>query len=94
MYSSTLSLTSTLGVDGWLVPRPGCFTAGKETGYPLYSRLVSPRAGLGGCGKYRLPTEIPSPDRPVRSESLYRQSYPGLRLYITDILMYYLFTYP
>jgi len=31
---------------------------------------VSPTAGLDGCG-------IRSPDRPARSELLYRLSYPG-----------------
>ena len=40
---------------------------------------MSPRAGLDECGKSR-PTGIRSPDRPARSESLYRLSYPGLRL--------------
>jgi hypothetical protein len=33
-------------------------------------------AGLNGWGKSR-PTGIQSPDRPARSESLYRLSYPG-----------------
>jgi hypothetical protein len=35
---------------------------------------VGPRAGLDSCGKSR-PTGIRSPDRPARSESLYRLSY-------------------
>ena len=33
---------------------------------------MGPRTGLNGCGKSRPPTEIRSPDRPDRSESLYR----------------------
>jgi len=37
---------------------------------------VGPMAGLDGCGKSR-PTGILSPDRPARSESLYRLSYRG-----------------
>jgi len=37
---------------------------------------VGLRAGLDGCGKSR-PTGIRSPDRPARSESLYRLSHPG-----------------
>jgi hypothetical protein len=37
--SSTLSLTSAPDVDGWLSPRPGRFTPGKETRYPLYRKL-------------------------------------------------------
>ena len=36
---------------------------------------VGPRAGLDRCGKSR-PTRIRSPDRPARSQSLYRLSYP------------------
>jgi hypothetical protein len=36
---------------------------------------VVPRAGLDRCGK-SCPTRIRSPDRPVRSQSLYRLSYP------------------
>jgi hypothetical protein len=35
-------LTSTLGGDGWLMPRTGCFTPGKETRYPC---SVGPSAG-------------------------------------------------
>jgi hypothetical protein len=37
---------------------------------------VGPRAGLGGFGKSRS-TGIRSPDRPARSDALYRLSYPG-----------------
>ena len=38
---------------------------------------MGPRASLDGCGKSGPPTGIRSPDRPARSESLYRLSYPG-----------------
>ena len=47
------------------------------------------RAVLIGCGKSRPPTGIRSPDRPSRSESLYRLRYPGqcsLRRYRMKIL--------
>jgi hypothetical protein len=30
IYSSTLSLTATLGAGGWSMPRPDLFTPGKE----------------------------------------------------------------
>ena len=40
---------------------------------------MGPRAGIDGCGKSR-PTWIRSPDRPTRSESLYRLTYLGARL--------------
>ena len=38
---------------------------------------VGPRAGLDRCGKSRAPTGIRSPDRPVRSQSLYPLRYPA-----------------
>jgi hypothetical protein len=40
---------------------------------------VGHRTGLDGRVKSRPPTGIRSPDRPARSESLYRLSYPGPR---------------
>jgi len=40
-YGSTLSLTSALDGGGWSTSRPGRFTPGKETRYPLYR-------GMGG----------------------------------------------
>jgi hypothetical protein len=53
---------------------------------PLYPReipgthctggWVGPRAGLDVCEKSR-PHGIPSPDRPARSQSLHRLSYPA-----------------
>ena len=56
------------------------------TSRPLYPRespgnhciggWVGPRACLEGCGKSH-PTRIQSPDRPARSESLYRLRHPG-----------------
>jgi hypothetical protein len=36
---------------GWLAPRPGRFTAGKETRYPLYSRLGGPQGRSGRLRK-------------------------------------------
>ena len=41
-YSSILHLTSVLDAGGWSAPRPGRFTPGKETRYPLYRRLGRP----------------------------------------------------
>ena len=72
MYSSTLSLTSALdGVGG---QRPGRFTPEKVTGY---RRLGGPQGRSGRMRKISPPTGIRSQDRPARSESLYRLSYPG-----------------
>ena len=76
MYGSTLSLTSTPVVGVWLAQRPSYFTPGK-TRYPLYRRLGGPQ---GRSGRVRIDsTGIRSPDRPDRSESLYRLSSPGPR---------------
>jgi len=45
---------------------------------------MGPRGGLDRRGKSRPPPiGIRSPDRPARSESLYRMSYPGLQITIT-----------
>jgi len=84
IYSSDLPSTSTLN-EGWVV---------NATLQPLYPRetpgthyigsWVGLTACLGGCGKSRPPpTRIPSPDRPARSESLYRQGTPGPTLFGT-----------
>ena len=40
--------TSVLVRGGWPTPRPGRFTAGKESRYPLHRRLGGPR-GRSGC---------------------------------------------
>jgi len=51
MYSSTLSLTSTLDESGWSTPRLGRFTPGTH----CISGWMGPRARLDGCGKSRPP---------------------------------------
>ena len=64
-------------MGGWSTPRPVRFTSRKEILYPLYRRLGGPQGRSGRLWKISPPTEIRSPDRPARSESLYRLSYPG-----------------
>ena len=76
-YSPILSLTSALDGGGLSKPRPGRFTPGKETRYPLYRRLCGTQSRCGRVRKISPPTGIRSPDRPARSESPYRLSYPG-----------------
>jgi len=63
---------------GWgvsVTPRP-LFTPG-NTRYPLYRRLGGPQGRSGQVRKISPPTGIRSSDRPARSQSLYRLSYPG-----------------
>jgi hypothetical protein len=48
----------------------------KRPGTHYTGGWVGPRAGLDRCGKSR-PTGIRSPDRPARSQLLYRLSYPA-----------------
>jgi hypothetical protein len=76
-YSSTLSLTPALDGGGWSTPRPGRFTPRKDTRCPLYRRLCGPQGRSGRVRKISPPTGTRSPDRPARSESLYRLSYPS-----------------
>ena len=49
----------------------------EKTRYPLYRRLGRPQGRSGRVRKISPPTGIRSPDRPARSESLYRLRYPG-----------------
>jgi hypothetical protein len=48
-----------------------------KTRYSLYRRLSWPLSPSGRVWKISPPTGIRSPDRSVRSESLYRLRYPG-----------------
>ena len=75
MYSSTVSLTSTLDGAGAqchalpdLPPR--------KNWYPLYRKLDGSHGLSGRERKTSPPSGIRSPDRPARNESLYRLSYP------------------
>ena len=75
-YSSTLSLTSALDWLGGQRHAPAALPPGKIR-CPLYRRLSGPQGRSGRVRKTSPPTGIRSPDRPARSESLYRLSYPG-----------------
>jgi hypothetical protein len=76
MYSSTLSLISALDGGGWSTPLPGRFTLGKDPVPIVYEAGWAP--GTVWTGAENLAhTGIRSPDRPVRSESIYQLSYPG-----------------
>ena len=67
---------------GWVVnatPRP--LYPWERPGTHCIGGWVSLRAALDGCGKSRLHW-VSIPDRPVRSDSLYRLSYPGSCYYV------------
>jgi hypothetical protein len=70
---------------GWVfstTPRP--FYPRERPGNHCTGGWVGPRAGLA-CAKNRTPTGIRSPDRPARSQSLYRLNYPARKiLYVVD----------
>jgi hypothetical protein len=59
--------------------RPGRFLPLGKTRYHLYRRLGGPQDRSGQVRKVSLPTGIRSPDRPARSQSLYRLNYPAHR---------------
>ena len=81
MYSSTLPSTSALDGGGWSTLRPGRFTPGKAP-VPIVQEADWTR---GPVRKISPPPGIRSPDRPARSESLYRLSYSGpMCMYIKD----------
>jgi len=71
LYSS---MTAALEGVEWSAARPGRTLPPGKTRYPLYRRLGGPqgRSGLGGKSR---PHRDSIPDRPARSQSLYRLSY-------------------
>ena len=74
-YSSSLSLTSALGGSDWSMPRPGRFTLGRDS-VPILQGGWAPGPVWTGAENL-IHTRIRSPDRPARSESQYRLSYPS-----------------
>ena len=76
MYSSTLASTSALDGDEWSTPRPGRFTPGKEP-VPIVQEAGWAPGPVWTGAENLAPTVIRSPDRPARSEPLYRLSYAG-----------------
>ena len=89
MQSSTLPSTSSLdgGGAGGQRHAPAALPPGK-TRYPLYRKLGGPQGRSERVKKISPHTGIRSPDRPVRSESLYRLRYtspPQVVLHIKSI---------
>jgi hypothetical protein len=59
--------------------RPGRFLPPGKTRHTLNRRLGGPQGRSGQVRKISPPTAIRSPDRPTRSQSLYRLRYPAHR---------------
>ena len=77
---------------GWLTPRPRRLTPGQETQYLLYRRLCGPQVQSRRERVNINPFAIRSPDRPTRSESLYRLRYSCPHLtHNVALLLYDLF---
>jgi hypothetical protein len=73
-YSSTLSLTWPLDAAGGQRHSPAALPPGKRPGTRFSGGWVGLSDGLDECGKSP-PPGIRSPNRPPRSESLYRLSH-------------------
>jgi hypothetical protein len=82
-----LSINSALDEGDGQRHAPADLTPGKRLGIHCVGGWVSPRAGLGGCGKYRLPpppTGNRTPDRPARNELLHRLSHQAHHIRYKD----------
>ena len=68
----------TAGLEGvtWSAARPGRTLPPGKTRYPFYMKLGVPPGPVRTGGKSR-PHRDSIPDRPPRSQSLYRLSYPA-----------------
>jgi len=69
-------------VGGWLTPRPGQFSPGKETRYAFYRSTGWTQEQVLTGAENIAPTGVRFPDRAARSESLYRLRFPGLLGYV------------
>jgi len=67
-------MTAALEGGEWAAARPGRTLPQGKTRYPFYRRLGGPQ-GWSGLAENLVITGIQSPDRPARSQSLYRLSY-------------------
>ena len=87
MYSSTLPSTSAVDGCGCSTPRPGRFTPGKDPVPIVHEDGWAPGQVWTGAENLASHTGFRSPDRPARSESLYRLSYRGSqnRVFVAEI---------
>jgi hypothetical protein len=75
----------TLALEGcvWSALRPGRFKPGKDSA-PIVQEAGWAPGPVWTCAKNLALTGIRSPDRPARSQSLYRLSYPGSNIKFTS----------
>jgi hypothetical protein len=66
---------------GWLAPRPRRFTPERDP-IPIVQEVGWAPGPVWTAAENLAPTRIRSPDRPARSESLYRLRYPGPQLLV------------
>jgi len=85
-------MTATLEGGEWSAARPGRTLPPGKTRYPFYRRLGGPPGPLWTGGKSR-PNRDSIPDRPARSQSLYRLSYPVHVLIVLYFIKYSIFPY-
>ena len=78
-------MTTALEVGEGSPSRPGRSLLPGKTRYPLYRWLGGPQGRSGQVRKISPPTRIRSPDRPARSQSLYRLHYPAVTLVYTRL---------
>ena len=69
---------------GWSAPRPGRFTPGKDP-VPIAQEAGWAPGPVWTGAENLAHTGIRSPDRPARSKSLYRLSYPGRSFHCTVV---------
>jgi hypothetical protein len=74
----------------WSAPRPGRFTPGKDP-VPIVQEAGWAPGPVWTYAKNLAPTGIRSPDRPARSQSLYRLSYPAHEINWAHGYYYYYF---
>ena len=74
------------GLEVSSTPRP-LFNLGKDT-VPLVQEAGWAPEPVSMGAENLVPTGIRSPDRPARSQSLYRQSYPAYRILCNDTKIY------
>jgi hypothetical protein len=75
---------------GWLAPRPGRFTPHERDPVPIAQEAGWVPGPVWTAAENLASTGIRSPDRPARSESLYRLRYRGPRYSVLVAVKFHL----